>query len=177
MDASRSSPSQTRRHHHQALPVYPPEAVYPVEPPTNDPAIGRPREKGTARLAYLAGDVDASYWRLDNWDLGRQLTNTIAWVLQDGSPVTVAGEGLMEVAAWQTEPGFAVHIVNYNGPNAYRGRMRLPSPSARSKSAFTLPHDAKIKSASLLRAEKPLKIQANAAAPSNSPSPRSEYMK
>jgi hypothetical protein len=59
-------------------------------------------------------------------DLGRQLLNAVQWLMVDNNSVHVQGEGLMEVIAWETEPGFAVHILNYNGPNAFRGRMRRP---------------------------------------------------
>ncbi len=92
---------------------------------------------------------------MDNWDLGRQLLNTIQWVLNGRNPVQVQGDGLMEVAAWETEPGFAVHFVNYNGPNAYRGKMRQPVPRWAAQTVkLELPRDVKIKRASLLRAEK-----------------------
>jgi hypothetical protein len=139
-------------------PVYPPEAVYPREEPTDSPSIVL-REKGKARLAYLAGDMDASYWRTDNVDLGRQILNAILWILRDGNPVSVQGEGLMEVCAWETEPGFAIHMVNYNGPHAFRGRMRTPVALGAQQIRFELPRDVKIRSASLLHAEIPIKFQ------------------
>lgn len=135
--------------------TYPPEAVYAVEPPTDEPAIVT-QDRGGSRLVYLAGDVDATYWRMDNWDLGQQLRNAIAWVLNGRNPVQVDGEGLMEVAAWETEPGFAVHFVNYNGPNAYRGHMRKPLALGPQVVKLTLPREVRIKRASLLKAERPL---------------------
>jgi hypothetical protein len=139
-------------------PVYPPEAVYPREEPTDSPSIVV-REKGKARLVYLAGDMDASYWRTDNVDLGRQILNAIQWILRDGNPVSVQGEGLMEVCAWETEPGFAIHMVNYNGPHAFRGRMRTPVALGAQQIRFELPREVKIRSATLLRAEIPIKFQ------------------
>ena len=139
-------------------PGYPTEAVYMREPPTNSPAVVL-QERGKSRLAYLPGDVDASYWRLDNWDLGRQLLNTIQWVLGDRNPVRVEGEGLVEVSAWETEAGFALHIVNYNGPNAFRGKMRKPVTLGPQTVRLELPRDVGIKKAFLLKAEKPLTFQ------------------
>jgi hypothetical protein len=136
-------------------PAYPTEAVYTREPPTNSPSVVLQERKG-ARLAYLSGDVDSSYWRMDNWDLGRQLLNTIQWVIGDRNPVRVEGEGLVEVCAWETEPGFAIHIVNYNGPNAYRGNMRKPATLGPQIVRLELPSDVRITKASLLSAEKPL---------------------
>ncbi len=141
-------------------PTYPPEAVYTRDPVTNLPSVVL-QEKGKSRLAYLAGDMDASYWRMDHWDLGRQLLNTIHWLLNDRNPVVVQGEGLMEVVAWETEPGFAVHMVNYNGPNAYRGNMRRPVTLGPQKVRMELPRDIRIKKATLLRGEKPLAFRQN----------------
>jgi hypothetical protein len=139
-------------------PTYPTEAVYMREPPTDSPSIVL-QQKGKSRLAYLSGDMDASYWRLDNWDLGRQLLNTVRWVLGEGNPVTIEGEGLMEVFAWETEPGFALHMVNYNGPNAYRGVMRRVVKLGPQTVRFELPRDVKVQTASLLRAGAPLQFR------------------
>ena len=133
-------------------PVYPPEAVYPRQAPTDAPSMVL-RESGRSRLAYLAGDMDASYWRLDNVDLERQLTNAVSWLVGDNNPIQVTGEGLMEVIGWETEPGFAIHMLNYNGPNAFRGRMRKPVRLGKQMLRIQLPKDVKIRTASLLRAE------------------------
>lgn len=142
----------------EPYPVYPPESVYMREPITDMPSVVV-RETGNARLAYFAGDNDASYWRLDNLDLGRQLTNTIRWMLRDTNCVTVDGDGLIEVFAWETEVGFAVHMVNYNGPNAFRGRMRYPVTLGPQRVRLNLPRDAKVRNGTLLKAQKPLTFQ------------------
>ncbi len=141
-------------------PAYPTEEVYMREPPTTLPTVVL-QEKGRSRLAYLAGDVDASFWRLDNRDLGRELLNTIQWVMNGNHAVTVDGEGLMEVFAWQTEAGFTLHMVNYNSPNAYRGKMRKPIALGPQAVSMVLPEGARIRKASLLRAgtEVPFKQQ------------------
>jgi hypothetical protein len=137
----------------EPYPTYPPEAVYQRQAVTNRPAVVA-REVGRSRLVYLAGDMDASYWRLDNTDLERQMMNALRWVVRDSNPIEVKGEGLMEVIGWETEPGFAIHLLNYNGPNAFRGRMRRPVSLGEQKVRIQLPRDVKIKDVSLLRAEK-----------------------
>jgi hypothetical protein len=142
----------------EPYPTYPPEAVYPRQAVTNRPSVVM-RESGKSRLVYFAGDMDASYWRLDNIDLERQLTNAVRWVVGENNHVQVNGEGLMEVIAWETEAGFAVHLLNYNGPNAFRGRMRRPVSLGRQEVRVRLPRDVKIKDASLLRAEKKVAFQ------------------
>jgi hypothetical protein len=137
----------------EPYPTYPPEAVYQRQAVTNKPSVVT-REVGRSRLVYFAGDMDASYWRLDNTDLERQMTNALRWVVRDSNPIEVKGEGLMEVIGWETEPGFAIHLLNYNGPNAFRGRMRRPVSLGEQKVRIQLPRDVKIKEVSLLRAEK-----------------------
>jgi hypothetical protein len=133
-------------------PVYPPEAVYPRELPTDAPSVVM-RETGKSRLVYMAGDMDASYWRLDNADLERQLINAMRWLVRDTNPVQVDGEGLMEVISWETESGFAIHLLNYNAPNAFRGRMRKPVKLGEQTVRVQLPPNVKARAASLLRAE------------------------
>jgi len=132
-------------------PVYPPEAVYQREPPSDIPAL-MSREVGNSRLVYMAGDVDSSFWRLDNIDLGRQMSNAIRWLLKGNNAVDVEGDGLMEVIAWETQRGFAVHLLNYNGANAFRGHMRKPVALTEQKVRITLPSEKKIRQASLLHA-------------------------
>jgi hypothetical protein len=132
-------------------PVYPPEAVYQREPPSDIPAL-MSREVGNSRLVYMAGDVDSSFWRLDNMDLGRQMSNAMRWLLKGNNAVDVEGDGLMEVIGWETQRGFAVHLLNYNGANAFRGHMRKPVALTAQKVRIKLPSEKKIRQASLLHA-------------------------
>jgi hypothetical protein len=132
-------------------PVYPPEAVYQREPPSDIPALVS-REVGNSRLVYMAGDVASSFWRLDNMDLGRQMSNAMRWLLKGNNAVDVEGDGLMEVIGWETQSGFAVHLLNYNGANAFRGHMRKPVALTTQKVRIKLPSEKKILQASLLYA-------------------------
>jgi hypothetical protein len=136
-------------------PGYPTEAVYQRNPPTELPTIVT-REDSRSRFVYLAGDMDASFYRLDNGDLNRQMHNAVSWALNRRGSVNVEGDGLMEVTAWETEPGFAIHMVNYNGPNAFRGKMRKLLPLGAQRVRIELPREVRVRRASLLRAEKPL---------------------
>jgi hypothetical protein len=136
-------------------PFYPPEAVYQRKAPSERPALVT-RTVGSSRLAYMAGDVDASFWRFDNPDLGRLIGNTVRWLLAGQVSVSVAGDGLMEVLAWQTRAGFAVHMLNYNGPNAFRGHMRSPLDLGEQKVRIVLPEGAAPSNARLLWANAPV---------------------
>jgi hypothetical protein len=139
-------------------PVYPPEAVYQREPPSDIPAMVS-REVGNSRVIYMAGDVDSSFWRLDNMDLGRQMSNAVRWLLKGNNAVNVEGDGLMEVIGWETQRGFAVHLLNYNGANAFRGHMRKPVALAAQDVRVKLPSGKKIRQASLLHAATTIAFQ------------------
>ncbi len=130
-------------------PVYPPEAVYPRSPPGDNPSLVL-AERNRGRFAYFAGDMDATYWQLDNPDLGRQLVNTIRWLLHDRAPVMAAGPGLIEVIPWETELGYAIHLLNYNGPHALRGHMRTLLDIGPQQVRMTLPAEKQIRRVRLL---------------------------
>jgi hypothetical protein len=105
-------------------PVFPPEMVYPRTPHTKEPAASF-REEGPSRMAYFAGDVDRTFWVSGNPDLGRVLHNAIGWLRRGSTPpASVTGEGMVEIIAWETEPGYALHVLNYTNPNTMRGPIR-----------------------------------------------------
>ena len=81
-------------------------------------------EDGMSRRVWLTGDVERSFWRTGNGELSRLLQQAIRWVARDRMPVRVSGEGLVELFAWETEPGYAIHILNYTNPNSAMGWFR-----------------------------------------------------
>jgi len=98
--------------------------VFPRTARTTDPAVLL-RESGRSRVIYFPGDVDRTFWRSGNTDLSQLLQNAVRWVAGDQAPrVTVEGDGLVEAFAWETEPGYALHLLNYTNPNMTRGFVR-----------------------------------------------------
>jgi len=55
----------------------------------------------------------------------RLLQNSVRWLLRAEAPVSIEGPGVVEAFAWETEPGFAVHILNYTNPNMHRGWIKI----------------------------------------------------
>jgi hypothetical protein len=106
-----------------AYPVFPPEMVYPRTPRTTEPAAVF-REMGKSRVVHFAGDVDRTCWRSGNSDLSQLLENAVSWVRGPDPVVSVSGAGLIEAFAWETEPGYALHLLNYTNPNTMRGVIR-----------------------------------------------------
>ena len=98
------------------------------------------REQGRSRLAYFSGNIEHSMWIAGHTDLSRLLQNTIRWVAGDGAPVRMSrAKGLIEAFAWETEPGFAVHVLNYTNPNTHRGWLREFYPIGEQRVRMQLP--------------------------------------
>ncbi|MBZ5584448.1 MAG: beta-galactosidase trimerization domain-containing protein [Acidobacteriia bacterium] len=131
--------------------AYPPELSYPVESRTDEPAVVL-REKGKSRLAWFPGDIERTLWRSGHTDLSRLLQNAIRWVSGGSQPVTVAGDGVAEVFAWETEPGFAVHVLNYTNPAMHKGWIREFYPIGPQKVRMRLPAGMRVTRVELLRA-------------------------
>ncbi len=133
-------------------PAFPPEMVYPRTPRTEEPAAIF-RETGASRVVYFPGDIDRTFWRSGNTDLSPLLQNAVRWVLgKQRQSVRVTGEGIVELFAWQTEAGHALHVVNYTNPNMTRGFVRRFYPIGPQKVEFDLPGGEKILSVRTLRA-------------------------
>ena len=105
-----------------------------------------------SRLVYFPGDIERTMWLSGNTDLSRLLQNSIRWVAGSSAPLMVEGRGFIEVFAWETEPGFAVHVLNYTNPNVHRGWVREFYPIGEQKVSMRLPEGRRIKRVELLRA-------------------------
>jgi hypothetical protein len=130
--------------------AYPPELAYPPESQTNEPAVVL-REKGKSRLVYFPGDIERTMYRSGHTDLSRLLQNSIRWLENGGSPVRIEGEGVVESFAWETEAGFAIHILNYTNPNMHRGWIREFYVIGEQKVRMKLPAGRQISRVELLR--------------------------
>jgi hypothetical protein len=136
---------------------YPPELAYPPIPHTNEPAVVL-REIGSSRTAYFSGDIERTYWLTGHGDLLRLIHNTIRWLSHDEQVVQLDGEGLVEMFCWETAPGYAVHLLNYNNPNAHHGWMQSVCPLGPQTIRMKLPAGLKVTSVELLQAERSLQF-------------------
>jgi hypothetical protein len=84
----------------------------------------------------------------------RLLHNTIRWALHDEHVIYVDGPGLVEMFCWETSPGYAVHLLNYNNPTAQHGWLRSVNPLGPQKVTMKLPPGIKVQSVELLKEEK-----------------------
>jgi hypothetical protein len=131
--------------------AYPPELSYPEPARTTEPAMVV-REKGRSRLVYFPGDVDRTMWRSGHTDLARLLQQAIRWVAGANPPVTVQGDGVIEAFAWETEAGFAVHLLNYTNPAMHKGTIREFYPIGTQQVRLALPRMRRVTRVELLKA-------------------------
>lgn len=135
---------------------YPPEMCYAQAGSDAPRPLVVVREKGHSRRAYIASDLERCAWRSCNGDLSQLLHNAICWVIRDRALLRVEGEGVVEVFGWETDPGFAVHFLNYNNPNLYRAGIRRFYPVGPQQVTLEVPGARRIGRVYLLRAEKPV---------------------
>jgi len=138
--------------------AYPPELSYPDPSHTQEPAVVL-REKGKSRLIYFPGDVDRSLWHSGHTDLSRLLRNSIRWVAGEEQPITIEGDGLIEPFAWETEAGYAVHVLNYTNPAVHRGWIREFYPIGEQHVRMRLPEGRRVSRVELLRAATEIPFQ------------------
>jgi hypothetical protein len=131
--------------------AYPPELSYPPEAPAREPAVVV-RDNGRSRLVYFPGDVERTMWRTGHTDLARLLQNAIRWVAGANPPVAIEGDGVIESFAWETQAGFAVHVLNYTNPAMHRGWIRQFFPIGAQKVRMSLPPGRTVSRVELLRA-------------------------
>ncbi len=133
-------------------PAYPTEVVYTEKMHTDEPAIVL-RERGASRLVYFPGDIGRTFWRSGHQDPLRLITNALEWMLRGKRPVKVEGDGLVELFAWQTSAGHALHVLNLNNPALHRAAIQRHSPIGPQRVSFELPAGApQVKRVRLLRA-------------------------
>jgi hypothetical protein len=143
-------------------PGYPVEAVFPAVTHTNEQTLVA-REVGKSRLVYIANDMEAGYWRGSLNDLGDLVVGALKWLTRDQAPLKVEGIGLLETTAFQTEVGYAVHLVNHTNPNFRGGSFREVFPVGPQNVTLTMNSTKPVKTARLLRAGAPVEFRQNGA--------------
>ena len=139
---------------------YPPELAYPPQSHTDEPAVVL-REQGRSRTAYISGDIERTFWLTGHGDLLRLMHNTINWLTHGERVVDVAGDGLIETFCWETQPGYAVHLLNYTNPNAHHGWLRSVYPLGPQTITMKLPPSVQVRSVDLLQAERTVPFAAH----------------
>jgi hypothetical protein len=106
-----------------AYPDLPMEKVYARQPHTDIPQVFM-REIGAGRVVYFPWDIDRTFWEVLDVDHGKLLRNAVAWATNEEPPVTVAGQGVLDVTLWRQQESLTVHLVNLTNPMMMKGPIR-----------------------------------------------------
>jgi hypothetical protein len=63
---------------------------------------------------------------------------------------------------WETEPGYAIHLLNYSNPNAHHGWLGSVYPLGPQTVSMKLPPGVRVRSVELLQAERTVPFAASA---------------
>lgn len=135
-------------------PAYPVEFTYEHSHATTGPSVVVKEDKG--RTVYFSDDIDRTFWRTWNPDLARLLGNAVRWAGRDSFPARISGPGLFDIFYWETEPGLALHLVNYTTPALMKGPARFISTVGEQEVRIQLPSGFKVGSVSSLSNSKRL---------------------
>jgi hypothetical protein len=75
-------------------------------------------------------------------------------ITRDENIVHVEGDGFLEIFAWETAPGYAVHLLNYTNPDSQHGWLNSVDPLGPQIVSLRLPTGVAVRSVELLRGEK-----------------------
>jgi hypothetical protein len=132
-----------------SYPDLPMEHVYPREPETDIREIYL-REKGKSRVVYFPWDIDRTYWEILNTDHGKLIQNALQWAFNQEQPVTVTGQGIVDITIWQQKQSMTVHLVNLTNPMMMKGPFRELIPLRDQEVKIQIPPGKKVVKVQLL---------------------------
>jgi hypothetical protein len=134
-----------------SYPDLPMEMVWPRINQTDIPQV-YVRQVGKGRVVYFPWDVDRSFWEVLCVDHGRLLTNAVDWATDAERPVTVTGQGVLDVTVWRQKDSMTVHLVNLTNPMMMKGPIREFIPLGEQTVRLRLPEGKAVAGVHLLRA-------------------------
>jgi hypothetical protein len=132
-----------------SYPDLPMEEVFPRVPKTDIPEVFV-RETGKGRVVYFPWDIDRTFWEVLSPDHFKLLRNSVEWAANESAPVTVAGQGTLDVTVWRQKESMTVHLVNLTNPMMMKGPLRELIPAPAQKVTVRLPSGTRAKKVQLL---------------------------
>ena len=141
-----------------SYPDLPMEKVYPRVPKTGIPQVFQ-SGFGKGRVVYFPWDIDRTFWEVLLVDHLQLLRNAVNWATAEPPPVTVAGQGILDVTFWQQKQSITVHLVNLTNPMMMKGPIRELIPIGEQKVRLRIPKGSRPKAMRLLAADETVTAQ------------------
>jgi hypothetical protein len=132
-----------------SYPDLPMEHVYPREPETDIREVYL-RGIGDSRIVYFPWNIDRTFWEVLNVDHGKLIRNAIHWAMDGAQPVTVTGQGILDITIWQQKKSITVHLVNLTNPMMMKGPYRELIPLPEQEVKIQIPRGKKVVDVHLL---------------------------
>lgn len=132
-----------------SYPDLPMEAVFPPPLTAHNPGVFL-RESGPGRVVYFPGDIDRTFWEVLDVDHAKLLRNAVLWANNETAPVTVEGQGVLDISVWGQENSMTVHLVNLTNPMMMKGPVREVIPVQNQHVRIQIPTGSHVTRAKLL---------------------------
>jgi hypothetical protein len=117
------------------------------------------RESGQSRVVYFPGDIDRTFWEVLDVDHAQLLRNAVLWATNETGPVSVEGQGIVDIAVWGQKNSMTVHLVNLTNPMMMKGPIREVIPIANQRVRIQIPKERHVTRAKLLVSGKGVSYQ------------------
>jgi Hypothetical glycosyl hydrolase 6/Beta-galactosidase trimerisation domain len=108
------------------------------------------RQTGPGRVVYFPGDIDRTFWEVLNTDHGKLLRNAVLWATNEPAPLTVEGQGILDLSIWEQKKSMTVHLVNLTNPMMMKGPVREAIAISNQRVRIRVPSGKRIHKARLL---------------------------
>jgi hypothetical protein len=115
------------------------------------------RQVGKGRVVFLPGDIDRTFWETLDIDQSKLLRNAVIWATNEAAPLTVKGQGVLDVAIWNQKNSMTAHLVNLTNPMMMKGPVRELIQIGKQEVSITVPTDRRVKRVHLLVAGRDVK--------------------
>ncbi len=132
-----------------SYPDLPMEQVFARVPRTDIPGLYA-RQHGRGRVVYFPFDIDRTFWEVLSNDHGLLLKNAVAWAGNHAQPLTVRGQGVLDVSLWMQKDSLTAHLVNLTNPMMMKGPVREIIPSPPQEVVIALPEGRRVSGVRLL---------------------------
>ncbi len=132
-----------------SYPDLPMEAVFPPPATTHDPGVFLGETSG-GRVVYFPGDIDRTFWDVLDVDHANLLRNAVVWATNETTPVSVEGQGVLDVSIWEQANSMTVHLVNLTNPMMMKGPVREVFPITNQRVRIQIKEKRRVAQAKLL---------------------------